>query len=207
MVRYKVPMNTEILRLSGPNLKPYVDQLGSLRIAVFKDFPYLYEGSLDYERKYLSTYLKTPDSHVTLIFAENELVGATTAILAKHEEDAFRKPFADAGYDPNQVCYFGESILLPNFRGLGLGKLFMADRLAFAMKFPEIGWAAFCAVNREPDHPLRPNPYRPLDTFWLEQGFKPIPGLTTSYAWRDIDQNHETTKTLQYWLKNLNREN
>ncbi len=199
-------MSTEILRLSGPELKPYLDHLGGLRIAVFREFPYLYEGDLDYERNYLKTYLKTRESHITLVFSGKDLIGATTAILAKYEEEAFRKPFEKAGYDPQSVCYFGESLLLPNFRGQGLGKLFMEDRLAFAQRFPENKWASFCAVVREPNHPLRPAQYRPLDNFWQQQGFKPVEGLTTTYSWRDIGQTFENPKTLQFWLKNLKAE-
>jgi hypothetical protein len=39
--------------LTGPELEAALDGVASLRIAVFRDWPYLYDGSLDYEREYL----------------------------------------------------------------------------------------------------------------------------------------------------------
>lgn len=196
-------MDLKIKRLRGTELATHLDQLGELRIQVFRDFPYLYEGTLAYERQYLQTYLRTNESHLTLVFDEDRLVGATTAILAKHEESAFQEPFRQHGFSVEKICYFGESILLTPYRGLGLGKIFMTDRLQFARGFPEIEWASFCAVVRPADHPLRPANYQPLDGFWRSMGFSPIQGLTTTYKWKDLDQEIETEKTLQFWMQNL----
>ena len=36
-----------------------VPDLARLRIGVFREFPYLYDGSLDYERDYLADYAST----------------------------------------------------------------------------------------------------------------------------------------------------
>jgi GNAT superfamily N-acetyltransferase len=192
-----------IVRIKGSEASPYLDRLGRLRIAVFKDFPYLYEGDLDYERKYLSTYAHQPESHLTLVFDGVDLVGATTAILAVHEEEAFKEPFRLHGLAPEEICYFGESILLPKYRGRGLGKTFMEDRLAFAKSFRQIKFASFCAVIRPAEHPMRPKDYKPLDEFWRAVGFSPVPGLTAAYKWRDIGAVDETEKRLQFWLKTL----
>ena len=32
------------------------DDIASLRLKVFKDFPYLYDGNIEYEHKYLERY-------------------------------------------------------------------------------------------------------------------------------------------------------
>ena len=58
-------METEIIR--GDKIKNYLDELGNFRISIFKEYPYLYDGNLDYERKYLSRYSKTSDSILLLI--------------------------------------------------------------------------------------------------------------------------------------------
>ena len=39
-----------------------LDPLAALRIAVFREWPYLYEGSSEYEKKYLDTYLRSARS-------------------------------------------------------------------------------------------------------------------------------------------------
>ena len=41
------PMHFEIIQ--GPAIEPHIDDLARLRISVFRDFPYLYDGSHEYE--------------------------------------------------------------------------------------------------------------------------------------------------------------
>src|SRR5690606_28349561 len=109
----------------------------------------------------------------------------------------FNKPFVDAGIDPKKVFYFGESVLLPEYRGKGLGKVFMQEREQYARTLPFIEILAFAAVVREPNHPLKPEGYRSLDEFWKSRGFRKEPGLTTSYDWHDVDKKESDSKLMQ----------
>ncbi|WP_339374086.1 hypothetical protein [Methylogaea oryzae] len=54
--------------LSGRAIEPYLSDLARLRIEVFRDFPYLYDGTQEYEEKYLRTYVNSPDSVVVLAY-------------------------------------------------------------------------------------------------------------------------------------------
>lgn len=51
---------TTITEVRGGEAERFVDGLASLRIRVFRDFPYLYEGDRQYERRYLRTYFASP---------------------------------------------------------------------------------------------------------------------------------------------------
>jgi len=46
------------------DILPLIPKLAELRIKVFHDFPYLYEGSLDYEKNYLKIYTESSRSGV-----------------------------------------------------------------------------------------------------------------------------------------------
>jgi GNAT superfamily N-acetyltransferase len=187
----------------GPALEPHLDDLGKLRIRVFREFPYLYDGSLDYERDYLRTYVGCEQSLVVLAFHDGEVVGATTCLPMSAEGPEFQAAFQNAGgYDLNEICYFGESILLPAFRGQGVGKEFFARREAHARS---IGAkiVTFCAVDRPVEHPQRPPGYRTLDTFWQSQGYKKHPELQATFIWKETTEAVESPKTLTFWLKNV----
>lgn len=186
----------------GGDILPRMEALAALRIRVFRDFPYLYDGDLDYERDYLRTYVESARSLAFLVLDGDRAVGATTALPLADEEAAFREPVARAGYDPERVFYFGESLLLPAYRGRGLGHRFFDEREARARSLG-FGHACFCAVQRPGDHPLRPPDYRPLEPFWRARGYRPRPGIEARYAWRDIGVDHDTTKTLVYWMRPL----
>jgi GNAT superfamily N-acetyltransferase len=192
-------------RLQGQEGREYLLPLAELRLKVFSEFPYLYEGSLEYEKNYLETYFKAQHSFIFLIEENKKIIGATTGILADEEEESFKKPFVDYGLDPEKVFYFGESILMPEFRGKGLGKVFFEEREKFARTLPLVEVISFCAVERSSNHPLRPISYRPLDDFWAMMGFKKESGLITEYDWKDIDQVKSSKKRMQYWIKRLNK--
>lgn len=186
----------------GQALAPYLDALGALRISVFYEFPYLYEGTLEYEREYLQSYLGCEQSFVALVFDGTRVVGATTAMPLVREGPEFQAPFLRAGLPVEQVCYLGESILLPEYRGRGLGKKFFELREAHARALG-LGQTAFCAVDRAPDHPLRPSGYVPLDGFWMRQGYVQQPGLRAEFVWKEIGEADESAKSLTFWLKDL----
>ena len=58
--------NIRIERKSGAALIEHISDLASLRIEVFRDFPYLYDGDFEYEKKYLQTYIAVSYTHLTL---------------------------------------------------------------------------------------------------------------------------------------------
>jgi hypothetical protein len=98
----------------GSEIEPHLDALGTLRISVFREYPYLYDGSLEYERDYLRVYLRSKGSLVVLAFDGDLVVGATTCLPMLDEGPEFQAAFVKAGYDLSTICYFGESILRPN---------------------------------------------------------------------------------------------
>lgn len=193
----------EFISMNGSEARHIAPSIAALRIKVFWDFPYLYEGSLDYEMKYLETYFKSKHSFFFAVKDHGELVGITTAVLACEEEDSFQKPLVEAGLDPKTVCYFGESLLLKNYRGLGIGKKFFHEREKFAISFPQVNHICFCAVVRDSNHPLKPEGYKPLNEFWTQMGFHLVPGFLGRYEWKDRGEEYPTEKRMQYWIKNI----
>ncbi len=188
--------------LHGEALEPWLEGLGKLRIAVFREYPYLYDGTLEYEMDYLKTYVRSAESLVVIVAdAENNVVGATTCLPLRDEEGPeFQEPFLKAGIPVNEVCYFGESILLPQLRGQGLGKKFFARREAHAQRLG-FAYTAFCAVDRPDDHPSKPSGYRPLNAFWLAQGYQKQPQMQATFIWKEIGEESESPKTLTFWMK------
>ncbi len=188
--------------VAGAALRSHLGDLARLRIGVFREFPYLYDGTEDYERKYLDTYTATGDAMAVLVFDGDAVVGASTGVPLAHESDAFRQPFIDHGIDPQRVFYCGESVLLPAYRGQGIYKHFFTAREDHALRggFDVI---AFCGVVRAPDHPLCPPGYTPLDGVWRHFGYAAHPELIAHFDWKDIDRGRETAHPMMFWLKQL----
>ncbi len=172
-----------IERKSGAALERHIPDLARLRIEVFRDFPYLYDGDFEYEKKYLQTYLDCPESVIVLAFDGDEVVGASTAMPMKNETAEIQKPFIENGYNLDEVFYCSESVLNKNYRGLGIGVRFFEEREAHAAELGGFKHITFCCVERPIDHPRRPADYVPLDAFWNKRGYVKHPELHTSYVW------------------------
>jgi len=195
-----------IQALTGAELVGRLDALAALRIRIFHDWPYLYAGDADYERRYLRAYAEAAGSVIVGAFDDDlpeaeRLVGAATGLPLSHEPAGVRDPFTLAGFDVDRIYYFGESLLLPAYRGRGVGEWFFREREVHARGLGGFQWLAFCAVIRRDDDPRRPADYHPLDTFWRKRGFVRHPGLTVSLSWQEIGEAAESPKPMAVWMK------
>jgi GNAT superfamily N-acetyltransferase len=187
----------------GAEIAAVYEPLAKLRISVFKAWPYLYEGTMDYERGYLQTYANSPRSLLFAAFDGSEMVGATTCIPLLDETAEVQEPFLKAGMDIATIFYFGESILLSQYRGHGLGHRFFDEREAHARSYGTFQFTCFCGVIRPSDHPARPANYRPLDAFWKKRGYLPKPELQSQFEWLDIGEAEPSAKPMMYWMREL----
>lgn len=196
-------MSLRFERFEGAAISNVFEPLATLRMAVFRDFPYLYEGTATYEMEYLGTYAHSEKALLFAAFDDANLIGATTCIPLADETEEVQAPFVKAGFALTEVFYFGESILLPAYRGLGLGHRFFDEREAHAVHFNGYRYTCFCAVDRPENHPLRPANYRPLDAFWMKRGYRKEPNLTTEFYWPDLGETVSTAKKMIYWIRSI----
>ena len=205
-------MTVTLRRLQGADLACALDDLAALRIAVFRDWPYLYDGDLAYERSYLDVYRMDPDAIVVAAYDRGakdgsakigaRMVGAATGSpLLTHAED-FRTAFADPPVPLDQIFYCAESVLDPAYRGHGIGHRFFDLREAHARQLGA-RFITFCAVIRPDEHPLRPAAARDLAPFWRKRGYAPLPGIVARFDWKDVDCDTQSQKSLQFWGRAL----
>ena len=191
----------KVERLEGAALDATLADLARLRIAVFRDWPYLYDGDAAYEAHYLRSYRANPRAALVVVRAgDGRTVGAATGMPITDHADASQMtgplpPLED-------VFYCAESVLLPEVRGRGLGHALFDAREAIARQAGFGHWL-FCAVVRPEDHPLRPQGYVPLDGFWRRRGYEKLPGAVAHFSWKDVDRPQETRKALQLWMRRL----
>ena len=196
-------LDIAVLTGRDPALRACIPDLAKLRITVFRDFPYLYDGTLEYEESYLETFLRCPESVVVLARDEGRVVGASTGLPLEAETTEFQQPFIEQGHDPGQIFYCAESVLLPDYRGRGVYTQFFKGREAHALRLGRFSRSAFCCVMRAADHPLQPEGYAPLDEIWRRFGYCRHDELVMRYLWKDVDQPEETEKRMVFWLKSL----
>jgi len=196
-------MTLRIEKVAGEALQRALPALARLRIEVFREWPYLYEGTLDYEASYIERFARLKRGVIIVASDAGETVGAATAAPLEGQNADVVEPFVARGYDLAKLFYFGESVLQRAYRGRGIGHVFFDQREEAARAAPGIEAATFSGVVRSADDPRRDPNYRALDAFWRKRGYAPVESLVGHYFWTDIGDKEQTRKPMQFWMRRL----
>jgi len=164
----------KIQTIIGNNISSYIDSIAEFRINVFKEFPYLYQGNVEGERKYLVNYANDPQATLIVAKVNSKLVGIATGIplnASLHLLDDIRIELSKKSFDPKKFYYCGEMIILEDYRNQGLGaKLYEQQKSQIQCW----GFTYFCAltVKRSTTHPLKPKNYIDIKNFLDKIGYK-----------------------------------
>ncbi|MBX3251141.1 MAG: GNAT family N-acetyltransferase [Myxococcales bacterium] len=195
-------MSATVRTCVGDEVRALLPALAELRVRIFADYPYLYEGDEASEREYLKVYAESEGAIVVVAEDDGAIVGASTGLPLAHEPETLRAPFVAAGLDVGSIFYGGESVLSPSHRGQRIYGRFLAAREGHARDHG-FSTLTFCAVQRPADHPARPPGYVPLDAVWQHFGYVPRPDLRATMRWRDHGEPEETEKPMTFWTKAL----
>ncbi len=196
----------QIERLEGEEIGQRLEQIAALRLQVFNEWPYLYDGTMEEERSCLRFYLQAPQALAIVLLDGGEVVGLSTAMPLTDESPRLQKPFIEQGFDIERVFYLAESILLPAYRGRGWYRHLFEARERHARSCGDYEWATFCTVVRDMDHELRPSGYQSLEPIWEHFGYTRRDDLIAYYPWKQVDEAEETEKPLEFWVKRLAEE-
>lgn len=194
--------NVEIKALKGAEARKYVDDIADMRISMFKEYPYLYDGSIEYEREYLETYFKSENSIILLVFDKDKVVGFSNVIPFVEETAELKKPFEGNKLDVKDYLYIGEVMLKDRYRGKGLLRKFFEHHENYAKEhgYP---YLTFITSKRPDNHPMKPSDYRELGPIWEHFGYSLDDRLVAEFKWKQIDTGKEEENSLSFWVKEV----
>jgi len=188
--------------LTGTDIAGALDDLATLRLDIFPEYPYLYQGLRENEFKYLGTYAEAPDACVILAHEEDAVIGAVTGMPLIHEDAQMLDAFAGTAFQLNETYYVGELLFRPAYRNCGLGQKLLAQLESHIRSVGRYFKLTCATVERPDDHPLRPRDYIPITTFLARTGYVRLPGVTTHFTWCETD-GIKRDHTMQFWSKEL----
>ncbi len=188
---------------TGSGLKPYIHSVAKLRMEVFKDYPCFEEPDLERETQYMRKIASNKESIGVLIFDNTTLVGVALGCPLSVEETALKRPFKDAHKDIDTYFFFGDSALLKQYRGRGIGHHFFDAREAHVIHLKKYKHICFCAPDSQEFDPRKPKDFIPLFDFWRKRGYIHHPEMKCYPVWKATGEAHPTEKELSFWIKDL----
>jgi GNAT superfamily N-acetyltransferase len=190
--------------LTGPDALESLDGVASLRIDIFREYPYLYDGKRDDEIHYLSRYAEKPGACVITASDSDTLVGAATGIPLKYEHRTMVEPVRATDYPADEMYYVGEVLFYPTYRKRGLGQRLLAMMEEHVRSLEGYRFLTCATVVRPDDHPLRPFDFVPIERFLARTGFTPLADITSNITWQETD-GIDHCHPMRFWIKELNR--
>jgi GNAT superfamily N-acetyltransferase len=187
---------------SGTAIANVLDDLATLRLEIFREYPYLYEGRRKDELDYLGTYAKVVDACAILAYYGSTIIGAATGMPLIHEDAQTLDAFARASLPLGEIYYVGELLFRPAWRNTGLGRKSLARLENHVHSFGSYRMLTCATVERPDDHPLRPLDYIPITRFLAKTGFARLTGVTTHFKWLETD-GVKRDHSMQFWVKDL----
>ena len=188
--------------LTGTAIADGLDDMATLRLDIFQEYPYLYQGRREDELEYLGTYAEAPDACVMLAYDGQTVIGAATGMPLIHEDAQMIDAFTGTTLPLNEIYYVGELLFRSAYRNCGLGQKLLARLERQIHSFGSYRRLTCATVERPDDHPLRPRDYLPITRFLASTGFVRLPGVTTSFVWQETD-GIKRDHLMQFWSKDL----
>ena len=192
----------EIKVIQGMDARQYLNDIAEMRIVMFKEFPYLYDGSIEDERQYLEGYFKSETSTIILVFDGDEVVAFSSVISLADEMDEIKQPFIDKGLPLDEYAYIGEMMIKPEYRQQGL--LYrLKEKQEAIIREHRYQNVIFMTVYRDQDHIARPHNYKDPAIVWRHFGYEILPNMRIEMPWQRVDTGKEEMNYLDVWYKKL----
>ena len=187
---------------TGHEFQQYTNEIAALRMLVFKEYPYLYDGDMQTELDHLNDYSKSKNSILIIVKDEQKVIGAVTGIPLAEVDEVFLTPFAKN--EPiDSIFHLGEILLLKEYRGKGIGyktyKLF-EDLVREKKQYNKI---AIIEVVRDQDDPRKPKNYISARKFWEKMGYTEHPKMVIHTFYKEVDSPEKVPHTLVYSFKDM----
>lgn len=191
----------EVLR--GKELLSNISKLTKLRLAIYQEYPYLYEGNSAFEESYLSLFANSNESMLIIAKDNHQIIGAISGLPLDMAQKEIREVFIQSEIEIKDYYALCDVIVLKQYRSKGVGSILCEEFLKQLQKKKRYKKLVLWQIVKAPDDPKRPKSYFSPDGFWQKLGFIKNPGLMCFLKWIEISETKESSHRFEFWLRDL----
>lgn len=176
--------------------------LADLRVRIFREFPYLYDGTVEDECSNLRAYANSANSLITVMYDGIRHIAAMSCLPMQDAWGELVDNLSTQAVNISECLYIGEILMEKTHRGMGLGsRLFDFARMhAVRLNMKKL---CFFSVRRDHTHDARPADYLEPAELWQKWGFSLVPGADVTLSYPQVDVGMQS-HILDFWIRPLN---
>lgn len=189
--------------LKGSEVIPHLKRLIEIRSWFYRDYPYLYDESIEDEENYLSWYGNSENTLLVVAKRNDEIVGAIIGHPLPESLKENKEAFQCTVVSREDLFYLGDNMVI---RELKIGNLReqmywkFENAVQYLKKYKGI---VVCEVERDKNDPKKiTNDYSDEFT-WSSLGFVREPNQIANFSWKEIGDAESSNHQMIFWRKSL----
>lgn len=187
--------------LKDAQIRSIEDSFADLRMTIFREYPYLYEGDLATEKQYFELF---GDKTICMIAKDGPAI--VGVIIGTPLQEIFKpllKPLIEADINVEKMFYLADLLVLKSYRGKRIGHTLYELFEKEVQKTGKFSHILIREIFKSPGDPKKPFDYYSLDLFWDKRGFKKMEGISQQDKWKAIGDEEISLHTMIYQVKKL----
>ena len=191
--------------VTGKAINDCFEAIATLRLMVFSEYPYCYQGSFEDEQKHFGQYTCHEDRSLAVLFEKNQIIGLSTRIPAASALPLLGRAVPELerrGVNIEQHYYVIESMIKQAFRGKKRGQLLYQEHEVFIRRR---GYQTNCLLTLATESTITSVEKKPFTSLWHWLGFKKT-AIQTSFTWLTRMFDHlvrEQSHVFDFWARDL----
>lgn len=191
----------------GQEINSHIKEITDVALVVYRDYPYLYEGTVEEYLPILALNGKSSCGLGCLVYDNDKVIGAALGMPADEIRSHYLEPLLKVSSREKLKAsfYFAEMLLLKEYRNSDLGQQIYNAMEKLVKAEGIFNRIYFCNIVEADQHPLKPKDYLPFDEFWQMEklGFEKCESLTFNAYWQNINETEDSPHQQVYWTKSI----
>lgn len=188
----------------GIEITPHNPEIISLVNKVFYEYPYLYRGDSEGYNEALRGYAQSTNSYVVFAWDGDKVVGLATGIPLTDSWDKHAVPLRQKGIDVSKAYYLGELVVLPEYRGQGIGYR-MGETIEQFARSHGYTLLALMSIDEALMEAPPPQGYISSACTFRKLGYTKHPEIYLDSTWINVGGTAPLSHRMVYWTFPLDR--
>lgn len=194
----KGDVKLDVKFLDEDDAEDFLEDFAYLINDEFQSFPYLMTPQDRLNGEVIARFLKPKTSKLMIGYLKDKPISYAISCGLSDESGFVKDKFEEQNLPLKEYYFVGYLVTNEEYRGKGYFKQLVNAHIKYA-RSKKYKYAVFLSVQREEDHPSRPENYVSHEVFWKSIKATKMKDMQVEIPWERIDTGEVEKNTLDVW--------